>query len=309
MHVFLSCPICRSWTMVRATMRSAEILLIIIVILSPKRVLVDGWLLVLPSAHLSTRQNLLSFSSTSRSSIGAGRNDDDCRGGIHSLHHESRRIWICKATVASAAVFSNLVVSPPESSNGSDFAPGGTLVDYKVGVSVGNTEASSSRKADNSNVLFDRDFYFKFGTAAPWISPGSTDFPKTIPFVRSQQRYDALKKYQDRISQGVATIRALEKMPPAAMPDPTAVDVYYLRPMGLLANSLLASENTGSTNELYLARWYINEILLRAGDIRNDSDEDARRSSYVALKKALNSYLSLVNRAITEKVGDKFEYI
>jgi hypothetical protein len=199
--------------------------------------------------------------------------------------------------------------SQPESASGNDFAPGGTLVDYKVGVTVGNPEASPSRKPDNSNVLFDRDFYFKFGTAAPWISPGSTDFPKAIPFVKSQQRYDALKKYKDRILLGVANIRALENAAPLAIADPTAVDVYYLRPMGLLANSLLASENTGSTNELYLARWYINEILLHIADLRNSTSDNGRKLSYAALRKALNSYLCLMNRAITEKVGDKFDYI
>ena len=70
-------------------------------------------------------------------------------------------------------------------------------MDYTVGVRVGNAEASPSRKPDNSNTLFDRDYYFKFGTAAPWIEPGNTDFPKTVPFVRSQQRYDALKQAVD----------------------------------------------------------------------------------------------------------------
>ena len=160
-----------------------------------------------------------------------------------------------------------LSASTPAPSYAGEFTPGGTLVDYTVGVTVGNPEASTSRRVDNSNVLFDRDYYFKFGTAAPWIAPDApTDFPKTMPFVRVQQRYDALKKYRDRIRSGVATIQALQKADEIA--DPTAADVYQLRPMGLLANAFLASENTGSTNELLLARWYINEILLLIGDLK-----------------------------------------
>ena len=49
--------LCRCSTMVRAAMRSAEFLLVIGVILSPRNLLVDVWLLVLRLAHLSTRQN------------------------------------------------------------------------------------------------------------------------------------------------------------------------------------------------------------------------------------------------------------
>ena len=235
-----------------------------------------------------------------------------------SFDPQSRRTWLSRSVVVVGSTATALI-SSQQPAVGNEFAPGGTLVDYKVGVTVGNAEASPSRQPDNSNVLFDRDYYFKFGTAAPWIPPGNTDFPKSIPFVPSQQRYDALKKYRGRILLGVANIRALETYAePSNIADPTALDVYYLRPMGLLANSLLASENTGSTNELYLARWYINEILLHIMDLRNtstsssssdDNKDPPTLASYGALRKALNSYLTLMNRAITEKVGDKFDYI
>ena len=92
--------------------------------------------------------------------------------------------------------------------------------------------------------------------------------------------------------------------------DPTTTDVYQLRPMGLLANNMLASENTGATNELFLARWYVNEMYLLINDMRNaPSEADARNRVYPALCKAVNSYLSLMNRVITDKVGDKFSYL
>jgi len=188
-----------------------------------------------------------------------------------------------------------------------DFAPGGTLVDYEVGPQVGNSEASPSRAADNSNVLFKQDYYFKFGTAAPFIPSGSTDFPKTMPFVLSQQRYDSLKKYGDRIKKGLIMVDSLPTLDD--IPDPTTLDVYQLRPMGLLANGFLASENTGTTNELFLARYYINEVYLDISDMRNASSDSEKKKAWVSAKKALNSYLGMLNRVITAKVGDKFELL
>ena len=194
-----------------------------------------------------------------------------------------------------------------------DFAPGGTLLDREVSVTRGNPEASTTRRLDNSNVLFDRDNYYKFGSAARWIDPpGSTDFPKTVPFVPSQQRYDALKKYGPRIiaaRDAVAGIGGATS--PGDVPDRTD-PVYQLRALGLLANSFLATENTGTTNELMLARWYVNEMYLRIGDYRDSlsvGGGDEARQCYGCLVKATNSYLSLLNRSISGKIGDQFGYI
>lgn len=194
-----------------------------------------------------------------------------------------------------------------------DFAPGGTLLDREVSITFGNIEASPSRAPNNSNVLFGQDNYYKFGAAAQWIEPaGSTDFPKAMPFVPSQQRYDALKKYGGRITGAVEIVGNIAGAKSATdvleMTDPA----YQLRAMGLLANSFLASENTGTTNELMLARWYINETYLRIGDYRAALDRgDAKEAGecYGYLKKAVNSYLTLLNRSITSKVGDQFGYL
>jgi hypothetical protein len=222
----------------------------------------------------------------------------------------SRRSWLVQTTLASAAnTVALLGTTFFAQSASADFTPGGTLVDRAIGVTVGNPEASVSRKPDNSNVLFDKDYYFKFGTAPAWIEPDSTEFPKTMPFTKSQQRYDALNKYKGRILSGFETMKSLEKKPAAEIEDPTAADVYQLRPMGLLANGFLASENTGTPNELFLARWYINEIYLQIGDMRNTDDPATRQQLYGALKKAVNSYVTMLNRVITAKVGDKFEYV
>lgn len=179
-------------------------------------------------------------------------------------------------------------------------------MDYPVGVQVGNSEASPSRASDNANVLFKQDYYFKFGTAAPFIPPA--DFPKTMPFVPSQQRYDALKKYKNRIVRGIDTLQSLDTTV-EEIPDPTTLDVYQLRPMGLLANNFMASENTGTTNELLLARYYINEVYLDIGDMRTASTGKEKKQAWIKAKKALNSYLGLLNQSINQKVGDKFDLL
>lgn len=224
---------------------------------------------------------------------------------------ESRRGFF-SSTKSSLLVPSIVSFLTPQVSNAGQFTPGGTLVDRDVGVTVGNPEASPSRKQDNSNVLFAQDNYFKFGQATKWIEPDSTDFPVTMPFVLSQQRYDTLKKYGSRVISGAEAVKNLDKEitngdygSVASADDPK----FSLRPAGLLANGFLGSENTGTTNELLLARWYINEIFLRIGDIRSSTSEADALAAHSAAKKAMNSYLSMMNRVITSKVGNKFEYV
>lgn len=208
---------------------------------------------------------------------------------------------------------SSILLNWKSAAYASEFTPGGTLVDRDVGVLVGNRQASPSRAVDNSNVVFDRDFYFKFGTAAPWIAPDTTEFPKTMPFTPSKQRYEALKKYGSRVQSAVMLITGDVKQKIDAGEYISILDAsapeYMIRPMGLMANGFLASENTGSTNELFLARWYINEIYLDIGDIRKADSKVQAQQSYSSLVKAINSYYALLNRVITDKVGDKFAYV
>lgn len=204
------------------------------------------------------------------------------------------------------------ILSLPTTAYAATFTPGGTLVEREIGVRVGNKESALSRNSDNSNVLFKEDNYFKFGTAAPWIEPNSTDFPKTIPFVLTQQRYDGLKKYKSRVEAGIESILLIEEKIPTGDYGsiPIADDpIYGLRPMGLLANAFLASENTGTTNELLLTRYYINEVYLRINEFRRVSSRSEAIDAFTAIKKAINSYLSIMNRAISGKVGEKFNYI
>ena len=236
------------------------------------------------------------------------------RGGQPVYLYAKRRdaFKIFGATAASSVLLPTL----PTASAESQFTPGGTLVDRELGVQVGNREASPSRSPNNSNVLFSQDQYFKFGVAAPWIEPGSTEFPKQMPFVLSQQRYDTLKKYGTRVMLGVKAIEELGDVIKTSPVEefrnkilPPDAPEYYLRPMGLLANGFLASENTGTTNELLLSRWYINEIYLDIGDIRNSNSKEDALKSYEAAKKAINSYYGMLNRVITAKIGERFQLL
>ena len=225
----------------------------------------------------------------------------------------SRRQWFqqCATGVATTVLTTQPAVAASEGQK--MFAPGGTLVDYKVGVTVGNDRASKSRRNDNSNVVFGQDYYYKFGTAPIFIPKGDTSFPVKMPFVLSQQRYDNLKKYRERVQRGIDTIVAIksnyidsgnyEQVPAAESPE------YSIRPLGLLANGFLASENTGTTNELFLARWYINEIYLDIDDVRKASSKEEAQLAYSNAILALNSYLGMLNRSITSKVGDPFELL
>jgi hypothetical protein len=222
----------------------------------------------------------------------------------------NRRSWLQQGGLAFVG-FTSWVTFP--NAGVAEFTPGGSLItDKEIGILVNNKEASPTRKYDNSNVLFDKDYYYKFGTAIPFIEPpGNTDFPKEMPFTKSQQRYDALKKYRDRIVTGLDYIKSLENIQSVSdIPDPkSSDDIYRLRAMGLLANALLASDNSGLPNEVFLSRWYINEIYLRIDELRAANDESIRKQLYPLLKKAVNSYLTLMNRVITSKVGEPFTYV
>lgn len=121
-----------------------------------------------------------------------------------------------------------------------------------------------------------------------------------------------MKKYRERVERGIDRIAALKDSIKSgeygSILDGSAPE-YYIRPMGLMANGFLASENTGSTNELLLSRWYINEIALDIDDIKNASSKEDAQFAYDAMVNAVNSYVNLLNRVITPKVGDKLSLI
>jgi hypothetical protein len=210
---------------------------------------------------------------------------------------------------AAAAV----ATTTSSNSNSKSFAPGGTLVDYKVGTTVGNVDANTRRRSDNSNVVFNQDYYYKFGTAPQFIKEGEIDFPKIMPVTLSQQRNDTMKKYRERVQRGIDIIQydikeLIDKDEWSNIPDGDAPE-YSIRPMGLMANGFLNSESSGTTNELLLARWYINEIYLDVIVIKSSSSKSNALIAYDSTMKAMNSYLNLLNRVLIPKVGDPFQLI
>jgi len=259
---------------------------------------------------LSTPNKIIAKSIITLNSKTTGSNNDSSVENCND-NHNNRRNFL--KTISMTTLMTSI---DPSKTHAANFAPGGTLVEYDVGPQINNPEASPTRKFDNSNVIFPQDYYYKFGTGAQWIEPGSTEFPKTMPFVISQQRYDALKKYGSKITSSCSFLTtefkdAISKSNDYSntIPDPSTSTSYSLRSFGLLANNFLASENTGTTNELLLARYYINEIYLHILDIRSCSSSDVALTYYGQLKNAMNSYLTLMNRVISSKVGDKFDYI
>lgn len=247
-----------------------------------------------------------------------GKSDDDesflqqevvVKRKLQPISEEFTRRSILSIGVIGTTLSTLLSSSLPANA---DFAPGGTLLDRPVYVTYGNSEASPSRAPNNSNVLFSQDNYYKFGSAAQWIEAGSTEFPKTMPFVPSQLRYDALKKFNGRVQTSKDQIVKIGSMSSGSDVPDSDDPAYQLRALGLLANSFLATENTGTTNELMLARWYINEMFLRIGDYKSalqKGDQKDAEICYGYLVKAMNSYLTLINRSITSKVGDQFSYL
>ena len=256
----------------------------------------------------------MSSTTTTEGALDASKDNSVCAN--NNDNNNGRRQWIQQTTAAALAIITSTIActttplrAAAEEAPQKMFAPGGTLVDYQVGITAGNAKASPSRRNDNSNVIFGQDYYYKFGTAPAFIPEGDTSFPVKMPFVLSQQRYDGLKKYKERVQRGIDKVAALKpdvdsgnfaSIAPADDPE------YSIRPMGLLANAFLASENTGTTNELFLARWYINEIYLDIADIKSAQSKEAAEVSHANAVLALNSFLGMLNRSITAKVGDPF---
>lgn len=94
------------------------------------------------------------------------------------------------------------------------------------------------------------------------------------------------------------------------MPSPT---VDALLKMALFATQMLTSPNySGPSRELLVSRYYINECAFATRELAKAIDE---RDVGTAMglwefgKDSWNSYLSIVNRSISPKVGDKFTMI
>ena len=92
----------------------------------------------------------------------------------------------------------------------------------------------------------------------------------------------------------------------------TASSAFVYQPL-LPAYAVLTSPNfSGPSRELLVSRYYINECAYATKELARAIDD---RDTATALglwefgKDSWNSYLSIVNRSISPKVGDKFEMI
>jgi hypothetical protein len=94
------------------------------------------------------------------------------------------------------------------------------------------------------------------------------------------------------------------------MPSP-AVD--SLLKMALFATQMLTSPNfTGPNRELLVSRYYINECAYALDGLAKSIDERDVATSLALWefgKDSFNSYLSILNRSISSKVGDKFDLV
>ena len=81
-----------------------------------------------------------------------------------------------------------------------------------------------------------------------------------------------------------------------------------LRPMGMLGTTFFTPDSTVS-NDALLMRYYANELGYTCQDIEIAAAKDDRGAAIEAWRggrDAINSWVGYVNRALPDKVGDKF---
>lgn len=147
-------------------------------------------------------------------------------------------------------------------------------------------------------------------------------------YVSLKQRIPAYGKYAFSIDLGATEFSKLGKI--LRSPDPNwneatklvdagfetrmpAPTVDALLKMALFATQMLTSPNfSGPNRELLVSRYYVNECAFATRELARAIEErDAATASglWEFGKDSWNSYLSIVNRSISPKVGDKFEMI
>jgi hypothetical protein len=83
--------------------------------------------------------------------------------------------------------------------------------------------------------------------------------------------------------------------------------------MLLFATSMLTSPNSsGPSIEYLVARFYVNELAFATRELSKavaNHDIERATAAWQFGKDSMNSYLTIINRAIVPKVGDKFNLI
>ncbi|KAL7535494.1 hypothetical protein ACHAXR_007951 [Thalassiosira sp. AJA248-18] len=147
-------------------------------------------------------------------------------------------------------------------------------------------------------------------------------------YVSLKQRIPAYSKYAFSIDLGAREFEKLGKILRSSNPNwneaakfvdsgfesnMPAPSVDALLKMALFATQVLTSPNfSGPNREFLVSRYYINEVAFATKELAKAIDE---RDTATALglwefgKDSWNSYLSIVNRSISPKVGEKFEML
>ncbi|KAL1530499.1 hypothetical protein AB1Y20_001400 [Prymnesium parvum] len=190
-----------------------------------------------------------------------------------------------------------------------------------------------------STALLPGDFYFLYNVVPPrkfspanvvqqpqWNAFGSC-VENSCTYVPISQRYAAYAKYSARLSYGLRSFQeirqAIERADWEAVRRAVSRDVDgsnrpapavdALLKAGLLASQMLVSPNNlREKKEAALANFYVNEVTFALELLEKAAAEGDVTEAQLAWdfgKDSWNSYLTVVNRAIVPKVGEKFQQI
>lgn len=197
----------------------------------------------------------------------------------------------------------------------------------------------------NKDAIFREDYWYAKGVTPPrkLNSPLVLDDPKwnafgscetsgdkggsnSCTYISLKQRQPAYSKYGFTITLAAQEFQQLGKAieaqdwnraatlvftnPKTNLPPPT---VDALLKMVLFASAMLTSPNySGSSRELLVARFYVNELnfaLKEIGSAIEQKDGARAKAAWEFGKDSFNSYSQVVNRQISPKVGEPFPLI
>ena len=194
----------------------------------------------------------------------------------------------------------------------------------------------------NKDAMIREDYWYMSGSQPPRKLEGlQADFdnPKwnawgtctesaagiSCTYVSLNQRVPAYSKYAFNVRLGIKEFgelgqelesggwnKAIELLEdtPTGMPGPICDSLLKAI---LLATGLLASPNySGPPKELLVARFYVNEVGFSIGELKAAiaaKDSKRAKAAWQFGCDSWNSYVTIVNRSIVPKVGDKFELI
>jgi len=202
-------------------------------------------------------------------------------------------------------------------------------------------------RQSNKDALIKEDYWFMTGRTPPRVfqpndTTSNSDPKLNTPgtYVSLDQRRPAYSKYAVSIGLGINSYRELggvldvlseessmeskkvsvalwdkasSYIQPASSGSLPSPIVDSLLKMLLFATSMLTSpNNSGPSIEYLVARFYVNELGFATKELsRAVANQDIERATaaWQFGKDSMNSYLTIINRAIVPKVGDKFNLI